>query len=300
MNNNHKILTFDEDTHVRDAVKVLNFNNDTAGPKGTQIIIKNKNTGEILGEYTNKTVIAGSQYMATTLFGVDKVVNLPNYNNELGIENAVQTTPDNLPIVCLFAVGINGCGTENSQRYPVQYTGHIPYTSLIPFRYEKGSDLDSDMRSIYFGRKVVGEEGNSTCRYAYYYKAITSKQLHATFVDGTEVDKNIYSNSTRTKAITYVESQLDITKSDCRDIFSSGDFYPTYGDGTAATSPLTLADARINSLSLLSAWYKTNEDNSGNVIKYYQDVIPFSEVHFANVSIEDSTISLEVLYRVFF
>lgn len=285
-----KIFNLHDEMPIED--KIFFQERLASGPKGTRVRIKNSNTGEILFDGHNKTVIAGSQFMATRLWGIDNAVTLPNYNDELGIENVVQATPDNLPVICLFCVGINGCGQENSQVYPVTYTSRIPPGSLVPFRYEKGIDLDDDLREMYFGRKYISEKD----RYAYYYKAIDSKQLHLQYVDGTEILSTVYSNPSDTKAIAFVESSLKVTRSDCRDIFSSGDFTPMLGDGTIS-DPLTLGDARINSLSLLSAWYKTDKKTS---YKLYMSPQPVTEIHFSNQWLTDSSLALDIIYDVYY
>lgn len=268
---------------------------DFSQPKGTQVIIKDDN-GNILWEGHNKTVIAGSQFIATSLWDIEPIVKLPNYNSELGIPNISRNPDDPKPTICLFCVGISGCGSQNSQVYPVTYTNRIAPTSLIPFRYEKGTDLPDEARSIYYGR--LHKEGISPelDRYAYYYKAIESKQLHMEYVDGTEITSTVYSNPSTTKAITYMEAALTISKSDCRDIFSSGDFTPTLADGTISP-PLTLADARVNTLSLLSAWYKVGKPDE---IKEYMDVQPVTQINFSNVSLVDSSTQISILYRTFY
>ena len=285
-----KIINLDDKITKEDRM-ILNTI-DFGQPKGTQVIIKDKDSGEILFEGHNKTVIAGSQFIATNLWGIDPVVTLPNYNTELGIDNVAHSSGDPSPLICLFCVGINGCGQENSQVYPVTYTSRIPPGSLVPFRYEKGIDLDDDLREMYFGRKYISEKD----RYAYYYKAIDSKQLHLQYVDGTEILSTVYSNPSDTKAIAFVESSLKVTRSDCRDIFSSGDFTPMLGDGTIS-DPLTLGDARINSLSLLSAWYKTDRKSG---YKYYMSPQPVTEIHFSNQWLTDSSLALDIIYDVYY
>ena len=116
------------------------------------------------------------------------------------------------------------------------------------------------------------------------------------YVDGTEITSTVYSNPSTTKAITYMEAALTISKSDCRDIFSSGDFTPTLADGSISP-PLSLADARINTLSLLSAWYKTRASDG---IKEYMDVQPVTQINFSNVSIVDSSVAINILYRTYY
>ena len=135
-----QIILNDFDGFAKDELDISGHD-DPCGCKGTEIIITNEDTGEELFRGHNRKVIAGAQFEATKLWGLSQIVNFPDYNAELGLDNSSQRIPDNDPIVCLFAVGIDGCGRENSQRYPVPYTSHIPHTSLIPFRYEKGADL---------------------------------------------------------------------------------------------------------------------------------------------------------------
>lgn len=300
-----KVIHLNDEIDVYDSASIALPNKtisvSDANPVATQIIIKNSDTGDVIWEGHNKTVIDGSQYMATRIWGVKEIVPFADYNTELGIANISSDNPPNDPVIQLFAVGIDGCGQEAAQRYPVKYTSHIPSTSLVPFRYEKGEDLDYEQRETYFGRKVFGVPGSDTCRYAYYYKALQSKQLHMKFVDGTEVTKDVYNFGGSTKATTYIEAELKITKSDCRDIFSSESFRPTLGDGSTVGAALTLADARINSLTLIRAWYRNQADpDTGNVYKNFMDVHPVTTLHFPNIALVDGSIGLSIIYRMFF
>ena len=289
-----KIINLDDKISQEDQM-FLNMV-DFSQPKGTEVIFRNAETGEELYRGSNKTIIAGSQYIATKLWGIDNVVTLPTYNGELGIEDQTRSGTDNEPLICLFCVGISGCGSQNSQVYPVTYTNRIPASSLVPFRYEKGTDLPAELRSTYYGRKYFQKESPTEDRYAYYFKAIESKQLHLTYVDGTEVTSTCYGNASGVKAIAYVEASLAISKSDCRDIFASGDFTPTLGDGTISP-PLSLSDARINTLSLCQGWYKTSASDG---IKYFFQIQPVTQINFSNISLVDSSIAVEVLYRTFY
>lgn len=264
---------------------------DFGSPKGTSIIIRDKTSKEILYEGHNKTVIAGSEFIATKLWGIPNKVTFPNYNNELQIDELTRSASDNEPLIWGFCVGISGCGSGASDLYPVNALGHIPSSSLVPFRYEKTVDIDDDMRDIYFGRKYIDEHD----RYAYYFKRIENKQLHLEYTDGTEITSAVYASTSTLKGLCYVEASLTITKSDCRDIFASGDFTPTLADGS--TSPaLSLADARINTLSLLQGWYKTGIDG----YRYYYTTQPVTQINFPNISLIDSTLSVEIIYKTFY
>lgn len=293
-----RTIRFDDKVDIEDGI--VGINSEKSGPKGTQVIIKNDD-GETLWEGHNKTIIDGSQYMAGRIWGLDPIVDFPDYNTELGIPNINTKTPPNQPVIHLFAVGINGCGQESSQRYPVSYTSHVPGNSLVPFRYERAEDLSDEQRTYYFGRKVVPGTDTDAVRYAYYYKALQSKQMHMNFIDGSEVTKSIYNTSGAEKAVTFVEAEAKITKSDCRDIFSSETFYPKLGDGTVSSVAMTLADARINSFTLLRGWYTTRkDDDTGLKHTYYMDVHPVTTVHFPNISLVDGSTGLSIIYRMFF
>ena len=289
-----KIINLDDKISQEDQL-FLNMV-DFSQPKGTEIIFKNAETGEELYRGSNKTIIAGSQFIATKLWGIDPVVALPTYNSELNIDDSTRSETDPENLIYLFCVGINGCGSQSSQVYPVTYTNRIPASSLVPFRYEKGVDIDDDMRATYFGRKYIKGESSDKDRYAYYFKAIDSKQLHIAYIDGTQCSNTIYTDQSGVKALTYVEAALTISKSDCRDIFSSGDFTPTLADGTISP-PLGLEDARINSLSLCQAFYRT-EKSTG--FKVYYQIQPVTQINFSNISIVDSSIAISVLYRTYY
>lgn len=290
-----KIINLDDKISQEDQM-FLNMI-DFSQPKGTEVIFKNAETGEELYRGSNKTVIAGSQFIATKLWGLDNVVTLPTYNGELGIEDSTRQESDPENLICLFCVGINGCGSQSSQVYPVTYTNHIPATSLVPFRYEKGTDIPDEMRATYFGRKYIQKESSDKDRYAYYFKAIDSKQLHMQFVDGTEITNTIYTDTSGVKAITFVEAALSISKSDCRDIFSSGDFTPTLNDGTISPA-MTIDDARINSLSLCQAFPRTTDKGTG--IKTYFQIQPVTQINFSNIWLIDASVSVSVLYRTYY
>lgn len=285
----NKIINLNDKISTEDMLLINQC--DLGGPKNTEIIIRDKESKEVLYKGKNKTIIAGSQYIATRLFDINQKVAFPSYNKELEIEDISRGANDNEPLIWGFCVGISGCGSSSSDLYPVDSLKHIPASSLVPFRYEKSEDIDSDMREIYFGRKYI----ETTDRYAYYFKKIENKQLHLEYTDGTEITSAVYSSTSTLKGLCYVEASLTLTKSDCRDIFASGEFTPTLADGTISP-PLSLADARINTLSLVQGWYKTGIDG----YKYYYTIQPVTQLNFPNIWIIDSSLAVEVIYRIYF
>lgn len=244
--------------------------------KGTEIIFKDSDTGAILDILSNKVVISGAQFTACKHFNLDPIVHLPTYNESLNLDNIVSGTPYNIPKICLFACGNDGCGVDGSQVYPVDYTKRIHPDHLIPFRYQLNTiDLDASMRSKYYGRKVIGD------RIAYYFKAFESNPtLQMRYVDGTIIDSSLYDSTYQREAETFVECVLKITKEDFRDYFIS-----TTGINTAL----------INNISLLSAWY-TEQDG----YKWYQDIIPITQLNISNEHLVDLTKGIDIVYHIFY
>ena len=155
-------LTGDDKNIIEDRMK--------AGPKKTRVVLKDHDTGEILGEYENKCVITGSILNAGDVFGIDPPIKLPTYNREMDLDNTIESDVDpyNTPIVCLFSVGDSGCGSTPKDVYVVNYKDRIEpalanpsdvsdFTSdmIMPFRWvSPDEDLNEDLRQFYFGRKT--------------------------------------------------------------------------------------------------------------------------------------------------
>ena len=272
---NKKLTLFD---HSR-ANDVANLVPKKTGNMRGEVIFKKLGTDEVLYTYHNKVIIAGSQFVAQKVFDLPELVHLPTYNESLTLDESVAhgTTPLNIPKVCLFCCGTQGCGPESSQVYPVDYTGRIqPYGDLIPFRYPlKQNDLTAEERAKYFGRKTLDE------RYAYYFKAFESDPvMYMRYVDGTPIEPTVYESENDSDAETFVEMQLRVTKDDFRDYFR------------ATTS---INDARINSISLLTAWY-----TEGGGYKWYQDINPLTQLNIPNEALIDLTKGIDITYHIYF
>lgn len=270
-------LILKDSTDIHDNIIIKNESHYMT-PKKTKIMIYDDD-GNLLGENTNKMLVTGSQFSACSQFDIDPLIVFPNYNNDLGIDNTLNNNVNSKNCICLFACGTSGCGIKASEVYPVDFTKRIAPENLIPFRYEKtANDLSKAQRDVYFGRKPIPAED----RVAYYYKAFDSKpQLHIQYADGTEIDQNVYNNTTTQNAIVYVETRLRVTKTDFRDWFFQKD---------------GIENARINTLSLLTAWYHLGDDE----IKYYQDVIPDTQLNFSNEWLVDLTKGVNIVYQVFY
>ena len=250
------------------------------GPKGTRIILRDHDTGKVLSDTHNKILISGSQLTACKIFGIDPAVNLPNYNEELGLENTLDyetVQPMNEPILCLFAVGQGGCGTSVSDVFPVRYTERIEPENLLPFRYvDEDHDLNEDMRKQYFGR-YVDEYG----MIHYMFKKFdTEPQLHLRYLDGTQITSDMYNIDSAQNAECYVEVRLRINRLDFRDYFEQ----VTGWDNCV-----------INTLSLLFAWY----DDTIDEYRWYQQIIPFSKLNFPNEFLADLSKAIDFQYHIY-
>lgn len=264
------------------------------GPKGTKVVFRNHDTGEILGEYHNKVTITGSQLNACAMFGLEPTVKFPTYNSEMKLDNSddPKETPKNNPIVCLFCIGDTGCGTLPKDVLISKYTDRIKPcpsdptstkdfdTSMImPFRYvDAGADLSDNLRKYYFGRKTFDRLG----KIGYYFKTFdTQPQLHLRYADGTKITKDMYNTLSNQQAECYVEMRLRITRLDFRDYFEN---------------VLGWDKARISSLSLCTAWYDDTIDN----YRYYQDILPYTILFFSYQWLVDDTIAVDIEYQIFY
>lgn len=276
-------------------------------PKRTKIIMKDHDTGKVLGTYENKILVPGSQITACKVFGMEPTVVFPTYNTELGLENSLppypETQPYNAPVVCLWCAGTSGSGTTANEIKVVATTDRISpslvagttnlYKDIIPFRYvSPGNDLDEDERDYYYGRKVF-DKGMSGEKIAYFFKAFdTEPQLHVRYLDGTEVTNAMWRVVSSQAVEVYVEMRLSITRQDFRDYFDD---------------VLGWDNAKISTISLLMAWYDNTICENPEAIeedqihyKWYQDVIPYSKFNFGNEDLDDLDRAIDFNYQVYF
>ena len=248
----------------------------------TRIIIRDPETGETLFDGHNKVIVAGSAFTAAKHFNITPHALTPTYNEVLALENS-DVDRFNEPgirrdeIVCLFAVGIDGCGPEASQVYDVDYTKWIAPESLIPFKYQlKTNDLPTYHRDKYFGRKTIGN------RIAYYFKAFENEPtFNQVYSDGTPIDENIYTSSRKDEVESYIEINLKLTKQDCRDFFLSN---------------VGINEAKVNTISLLTAYPVEKDDG----FIYYQNIRPLTKLNFPSEPLIDTSKGLDIIYHIYY
>ena len=138
-----KRMVIYDSTHTDD---VASIGSSSYTAFNTSIDIKNLETGEIIFKgLKNKVILPGSGLIARKLFDISSDEVTPSYNEAFGSDMytpEVDTIPD-LPEttatkenhkVLLFCCGIDGCGSQNSEVYPVDYKKWIAPDDMIPFR----------------------------------------------------------------------------------------------------------------------------------------------------------------------
>lgn len=230
----------------------------------------------------NKVIVPGSAFTVMKHFkGINIPVKTPTYNSAIGLDEIRSVTDQQERLenyVYLWALGTDGCGPENSQKYDVDYTKWIAPQDLVPFRYElMNHDISSDKREMYFGRKEIP----AADRIAYYFKAFeTEPVFKQQYIDGTPIDENIYISDNTMDVESYVEIKMTLLRSDCRDFF-------------IATTGIN--DARVNSISLLTA-----VPMQINGYTYYQNIRPLTKLNFSNEELIELTKGIDFIYQIFY
>ena len=259
---------------------------EKGGQIGSKIKIVDPLTGKVQWEGHNKVVISGAVFNAILPFGLPNNNDMTTYNDELTLDNSVdhESEVENSPVVCLFCLDDSGCGSTPKDVFTVNFTDRISPDTIFPFRYiDIDSDLDEDLRQMYFGKKTFSDGSN---KIAYYFKAFdTDPQLHIRYTDGTQIDpNNLYSGSTSQAAEVFVEMRLRVNRYDFRDYFDQ---------------VLGWENARISSLSLCYAWYKDIEED-GEYHRYFQAITPYTKINFPYNWLVDLDKAVDFIYDIYY
>lgn len=205
--------------------------------------------------------------------------------------------------ICLWCVGIDGCGVEASRVFKVQNTKWIaPYgywdydsgngvvipsganindlTCLIPFKYRTtDADLSSTFRQQYHGRAK-----NGTTAIGYFFKTFdeTPELIRRYADDSTDLNgtEDVWKDKRTSEAEVVVKLKMSVSASDCREYFSRS-------TGTN--------DSKVNTISLCSAipyMYK------GELV--YADIRPFTKFNFPNEPLIDYTKGIDITYYLYY
>lgn len=258
--------------------------------------------GEVLGETHNTITLGGKLYMLERIFGVKSDKTSIPYLNDFLFDDNENFPASNLqkPLdggyspghrICLFNVGIGGCGSAYTDVYEVK-TQHRIVPGMIPFRVES-SMLEGDEANKYaFVRRVENDNG---VFYEYYLKRLDKEPtIHALWdnagdnKDGDIVENEAYLNNRDDQIKVFAEMVLTISPNDLRQYFEvydglSGDIGPEH--------------ARFNTFGLC-AGAPIETSFQGNSIIEYGQVLQETILTFGNELLHMDK-DLSYIYRIY-
>ena len=204
--------------------------------------------------------------------------------------------------VCLWCLGIDGCGVEASRVFKVVNTKWIaPYgnyqhyndgtggnntynsidTALIPFKYRTvDADLSEAYREHYFGR---AQFGNSSV--GYFFKGFDEKPaLIRRYADDSSDLANVsdvWADARAAEAEVVVQLKMSVSATDCREYFQR---------------QVSINDSKVNTISLCTAVpYFRNTDKLD-----YLDIRPFTKFNFPNEALIDTSKGIDITYYLYY
>ena len=291
------------------ATKVIKDFDTLHSHLNTRIIFKNHYTGKVLLEARNKLILPGSGLIAHKIFDISggsvedeitpaydtKIPNLITSLTDVTTDGTYYTNASsNNHKVLLFCVGTDGCGAEASQVYSVNYKKWCDPSNLVPFKYGSTSDdiISTSSpkyvnRELYFGKTVYN--GN----YYYYFKrfnnytsnfGVTFKQV---FENGTNINSNVYDNTSPEEIYTYIELNMSITDKDCIDYITN-----------------VTQNSKINTLQLCTAYPVSGRDTASAMpdaakYTYFKDIRPITKLNFSNEILTGSK-AIDITYQIYF
>ena len=268
------------DEIVNGKIKPLRMENQNKVLR-TQIIGLDTLTGEKLWETENQIVLGGALFILEKCFNVEAPINVDYLNNIMGINNAdpIEEIYPKDTHVCLFGVGIGGCGDAYTSVVDVKYYEREIF-DMIPFRITDEEFTGADVDKYWFKRHE--DDG----KVSYFLKSFESPaEIKVLWrdgeegEDGSEVGTGVH-NTERTEPIeTFVEMILKVNKKDCREYFELNG---------------NIEAARINSIGLFTGIMSTNEYGE----KDYKQVKLFSKLNIPNEMLVLSK-DITIVYRIF-
>lgn len=265
-----------------------------AGYSDNTFIDKNGVTrfNEVIFDKHNMIELGGALFTLEKVFGIKaglKVDFLENFVT--GIKTSTEQPINEFypkdTKVCLFGVGIGGCGEAITDVKDVKFFER-EIKDMIPMRQTADPLTGGDEQKYWFKKNVT--VGGSTQKVAYYLKTFeNTPEIKALWrdaeegVDGSEVNENVHQtpSSNNTPIETFVEIVMKISAKDVREYFvDSGNVEQT----------------RINSIGLFTG-IKHKVSESPEAYDYRQ-VKLFSKLNFNNEMLvlpKDIT----VVYRIY-
>lgn len=203
--------------------------------------------------------------------------------------------------VCLWCLGIDGCGVEASRVFKVLNTKWIaPYgdyqhyndgtggnntydsieTAMIPFKYRTSdADLDDVYRAQYFGRTEV----NSAI--AYFFKTFDEAPVlirryadDSTFLSNVD---DVWADTRAAEAEAVVQLKMSVSATDCREYFQKR---------------TGVNDSKVNSISLCTAIPYVRDTDKIE----YLDIRPFTRFNFPNEALIDTSKGIDITYYLYY
>ncbi len=217
--------------------------------------------------------------------------------------------------ICLFGIGTSGAGTTLGDVYSVSLNtkaiesnswlnGTSPTeNTFYPIRIvpTDSTELNSEgMLDGYAVRQNITY--NNTDYYAFMFKVIDGGNIecviNSTSGSGSSTPVTAgfenYSSDQIANESTYIDYQLTISTTDGREYFEY------FCNQNSSGENVGTANARINTLGLLTG-VPITETVSGTTSTYteYGFVQLFSKLNFNNISIDDDTTQLTIIYRIY-
>lgn len=247
----------------------------------TKIIGLDTLTGDKLFEEENQIVLGGALFILEKVFNVEAPIDVAYLNDIMGIatnEPIEETYPKDTQ-VCLFGVGVGGCGDASRSVVDVKYYEREIF-DMIPFR------ITDDVLTGSEGGKYWFKRYEADGKTSYFLKSFEHEpEIKVLWKDGeegedgSEVASGVH-NTNRSEPIeTFVEMILKINKKDCREYFEIN------GEIEAA---------RINSIGLFTGILSTNEKGEAE----YKQVKLFSKLNIPNEMLVLSK-DITIVYRIY-
>ena len=237
--------------------------------------------GELMFEEENQIVLGGALFVLEKIFGISSPLTVEYLNSIMGVATTGPQVTEKYPkenVVCLFGVGIGGCGDAG----PVEDIAfqERDIIDMVPFRVSD-QPLSPVDREKYWFRKEL-QEGLT----GYYLKTFeTEPKIKVLWrdgegdEDGTEVDNNVHTTQRKEPIETFVEMTLKISKNDIKEWFELNG---------------KIEQTRINSLGLFTGVRSPLGDGKED----YKQVLLFSKINFHNEMLASAK-ELTIIYRIY-
>lgn len=240
--------------------------------------------GEEVCREKNEIVLGGTLFALEKLFNASADLNVAYLNDIIGFGTDGPAINEKYPKetgICLFNIGIGGCGNSYSDTKAVlqQYR---QLDQMIPFRVvDERFDPASEQAQKYWMCKQ-----HTDGKYWYYGKTLSKPPVikalwkdAADGEDGSPVVESDYSSVKTTPIQTFAEVVLTLEVTDLREYFE------LYSN---------ITDARFNSIGLCTGIKSTCADGTPE----YKQVRQFSILNFSNEMLHMNK-DLSIIYRIY-